>query len=93
MHVDNSVLSYVASIKEVCNECFMAESAKSSPLSELCSALPWRLMRLREMERFIAVNDCDVTTHTMRDLTAEPMIRLPSRGQPSLNTLCTSKKG
>jgi DNA-binding MurR/RpiR family transcriptional regulator len=43
---------------------------KSSPLSELCSALPSLPMRLREVGQFVAANDYDATTRSMRDLAA-----------------------
>jgi DNA-binding MurR/RpiR family transcriptional regulator len=43
---------------------------KSSPLKELCSALPSLPMRLREVGRFVAANDYDATTRSMRDLAA-----------------------
>jgi DNA-binding MurR/RpiR family transcriptional regulator len=43
---------------------------KSSPLNELCSALPALPMRLREVGRFVAANDYDATTRSMRDLAA-----------------------
>jgi DNA-binding MurR/RpiR family transcriptional regulator len=43
---------------------------KSSPLSELCSALPSLPTRLREVGRFVAANDYDATTRSMRDLAA-----------------------
>src|SRR5260370_29123767 len=46
------------------------QQAKSSPLSELCSALPSLPMRLREVGRFVAANDYDATTRSMRDLAA-----------------------
>jgi DNA-binding MurR/RpiR family transcriptional regulator len=49
----------------------MAEPMKSSPLSELCSALPSLPMRLQEVGRFVAANDYDATTRSMRDLAAE----------------------
>src|SRR5215472_8739309 len=49
----------------------MAQPSKSSPLSELCSALPSLPMRLREVGRFVAANDYDATTRSMRDLAAE----------------------
>jgi DNA-binding MurR/RpiR family transcriptional regulator len=49
----------------------MAETAKSSPLSELCSALPSLPLRLQEVGRFVAANDYDATTRSMRDLAAE----------------------
>jgi DNA-binding MurR/RpiR family transcriptional regulator len=44
--------------------------AKPSPLNELCSALPSLPMRLREVGRFVAANDYDATTRSMRDLAA-----------------------
>src|SRR5450432_1103284 len=43
---------------------------KSSPLNELCSALPSLPMRLREVGQFVAANDYDATTRSMRDLAA-----------------------
>src|SRR6266436_1939241 len=43
---------------------------QSSPLNELCSALPSLPMRLREVGRFVAANDYDATTRSMRDLAA-----------------------
>jgi DNA-binding MurR/RpiR family transcriptional regulator len=43
---------------------------KSSPLNELCSALPSLPTRLREVARFVAANDYDATTRSMRDLAA-----------------------
>jgi DNA-binding MurR/RpiR family transcriptional regulator len=43
---------------------------KSSPLNELCSALPSLPLRLREVGRFVAANDYDATTRSMRDLAA-----------------------
>jgi DNA-binding MurR/RpiR family transcriptional regulator len=49
----------------------MAKPAKYSPLSELCSALPSLPMRLQEVGRFVAANDYDATTRSMRDLAAE----------------------
>ena len=44
--------------------------SKSSPLSELCSALPSLPMRLQEVGRFVAANDYDATTRSMRELAA-----------------------
>jgi len=41
---------------------------KSSPLNDLCSALPSLPMRLREVGRFVAANDYDATTRSMREL-------------------------
>src|SRR3979490_1157390 len=43
---------------------------ESSPLSELCSALPSLPMRLREVGLFVAANDYDPPTRSMRDLAA-----------------------
>lgn len=48
-----------------------ASPLRSSPLSELCSALPSLPTRLREVGRFVAANDYDATTRSMRDLAAE----------------------
>jgi DNA-binding MurR/RpiR family transcriptional regulator len=45
--------------------------AKSSPLRELCSALPSLPSRLQQIGRFVAANDYDATTRSMRDLAAE----------------------
>src|ERR1700709_1070677 len=47
-----------------------SSAPESSPLSELCSALPSLPMRLREVGRFVAANDYDATTRLMRDLAA-----------------------
>ena len=44
------------------------QSSKSSPLTELCSALPSLPMRLQEVGRFVAANDYDATTRSMREL-------------------------
>lgn len=49
----------------------MVDPAKSSPLSELRIALPSLPMRLQEVGRFVAANDYDATTRSMRDLAAE----------------------
>ena len=47
----------------------MAEQpSKMSPLNELCSALPSLPMRLQEVGRFVAANDYDATTRSMREL-------------------------
>jgi DNA-binding MurR/RpiR family transcriptional regulator len=46
----------------------MAETSRASPLSELRSALPSLPMRLREVGRFVAANDYDATTRSMREL-------------------------
>src|ERR1700733_15594579 len=49
----------------------MAQPQSTSlPLAELCSALPSLPMRLREVGRFVAANDYDATTRSMRDLAA-----------------------
>ena len=45
--------------------------SKSSPLNELCIALPSLPMRLQQVGRFVAANDYDATTRSMRDLAAE----------------------
>ena len=42
--------------------------AKPSPLSEICSALPSLPSRLQQVGRFVAANDYDATTRSMRDL-------------------------
>ena len=44
---------------------------KSSPLNELRSALPSLPARLQQVGRFVAANDYDATTRSMRDLAAE----------------------
>jgi DNA-binding MurR/RpiR family transcriptional regulator len=44
------------------------QSSKPSPLNELCSALPSLPMRLQEVGRFVAANDYDATTRSMREL-------------------------
>ena len=44
--------------------------SKSSPLNELCSALPSLPARLQEVGRFVAANDYDATTRSMRELAA-----------------------
>jgi DNA-binding MurR/RpiR family transcriptional regulator len=44
---------------------------KTSPLNELCLALPSLPMRLQQVGRFVAANDYDATTRSMRDLAAE----------------------
>jgi DNA-binding MurR/RpiR family transcriptional regulator len=43
-------------------------SARPSPISELCSALPSLPSRLQQVGRFVAANDYDATTRSMRDL-------------------------
>ncbi|MBR0751338.1 MurR/RpiR family transcriptional regulator [Bradyrhizobium jicamae] len=45
-------------------------SPNRSPLGELCSALPSLPMRLQEVGRFVAANDYDATTRSMRELAA-----------------------
>jgi DNA-binding MurR/RpiR family transcriptional regulator len=49
----------------------MAQSAKSSPLTDLCSALPALPQRLQQVGRFVAANDYDATTRSMRELAAK----------------------
>src|ERR1700686_4254848 len=44
--------------------------SNSSPLNELCSALPSLPTRLQQVGRFVAANDYDATTRSMRDLAA-----------------------
>src|SRR6201987_3900097 len=61
-------VSYVAPKPKICNICFMPEPSRASPLSELRSALPSLPMRLREVGRFVAANDYDATTRSMREL-------------------------
>src|SRR5258707_10240749 len=64
-------VSYVASNRSLCNICCMARpQLKSSPLNELCRALPSLPMRLQEVGRFVAANDYDATTRSMRELAA-----------------------
>jgi len=46
------------------------QPSKSSPLNDLCSALPSLPMRLQEVGRFVVANDYDATTRSMRDLAA-----------------------
>src|SRR5947208_15528190 len=43
-------------------------SARPSPLTELCSALPSLPARLQQVGRFVAANDYDATTRSMREL-------------------------
>jgi DNA-binding MurR/RpiR family transcriptional regulator len=43
-------------------------SARPSPLTELCSALPSLPSRLQQVGRFVAANDYDATTRSMREL-------------------------
>jgi DNA-binding MurR/RpiR family transcriptional regulator len=47
-----------------------SQAQKSSPLSELYSALPSLPTRLQQVGRFVAANDFDATTRSMRDLAA-----------------------
>src|SRR6476469_11222341 len=42
--------------------------SKPSHLNELCSALPSLPMRLPQVGRFVAANDYDATTRSMREL-------------------------
>ena len=63
--------SYVAPNCKICNICCMAQpQPKSSPLDELCSALPSLPTRLQQVGRFVAANDYDATTRSMRELAA-----------------------
>src|SRR3954451_14705184 len=65
-------VSYVALKRQICNICFMAQpQPKSSPLNELCSALPSLPARLQQVGRVVAANDYDATTRSMRDLGEE----------------------
>ena len=48
-----------------------APDPKSSPLNQLCIALPSLPTRLQQVGRFVAANDYDATTRSMRDLAAE----------------------
>ena len=43
-------------------------TARPSPLTELCSALPSLPSRLQQVGRFVAANDYDATTRSMREL-------------------------
>jgi DNA-binding MurR/RpiR family transcriptional regulator len=43
-------------------------SARPSPLHELCSAIPSLPSRLQQVGRFVAANDYDATTRSMREL-------------------------
>ena len=43
-------------------------SVRPSPLNELCSALPSLPSRLQQVGRFVAANDYDATTRSMREL-------------------------
>ena len=64
-------VSYVALKRKICNICFMAEQpSKASPLNDLCSALPSLPTRLQQVGRYVAANDYDATTRSMRDLAA-----------------------
>ena len=49
----------------------MSEATESSPLTELRLALPSLPLRLQEVARFVAANDFDATTRSMRDLAAQ----------------------
>ena len=44
------------------------QPSKPSPLNELCSALPSLPTRLQQVGRFVAANDYDATTRSMREL-------------------------
>ena len=59
---------------------------KSSPLHELCSALPSLPMRLREVGRFVAANDYDATTRSMGRMASTALLKV--RG--SMNSLLDS---
>src|ERR1700738_218991 len=70
-HAQTRLASYVAKKCILDNICFRSQpQSKSSPLNELCSALPSLPMRLREVGQFVAANDYDATTRSMRDLAA-----------------------
>src|SRR5260370_22563109 len=70
-HAQAGRASYVAQKGFLCSIRFMTQPPlKSSPLNELCSALPSLPMRLREVGQFVAANDYDATTRSMRDLAA-----------------------
>jgi len=43
-------------------------TARPSPLSDICSALPSLPSRLQQVGRFVAANDYDATTRSMREL-------------------------
>lgn len=43
-------------------------NARPSPLTELCSAIPSLSSRLQQVGRFVAANDYDATTRSMREL-------------------------
>lgn len=45
-------------------------SARPSPLTELCRAIPSLPSRLQQVGRFVAANDYDATTRSMRELAA-----------------------
>ena len=60
----------------------MAEPAKSSPLSELRIALPSLPLRLQEVGRFVAANDYDATTRSMRDLAISSTVAVDCSGKP-----------
>jgi len=47
-----------------------SQAQRSSPLGEITSALPSLPTRLQEVGRFVAANDYDATTRSMRDLAA-----------------------
>jgi DNA-binding MurR/RpiR family transcriptional regulator len=60
--------SIVASFGSLCNKCFMDQTVP--PLERLRLALPDLPARLQQAGRFIARNDFDATTRSMRDLAA-----------------------
>jgi DNA-binding MurR/RpiR family transcriptional regulator len=60
--------SIVASFGGLCNKCFMDQTVP--PLERLRLALPDLPARLQQAGRFIARNDFDATTRSMRDLAA-----------------------
>src|SRR5258705_7665129 len=57
--------------------------SKPSPLNELCSALPSLPMRLQQVGRFVAANDYDATTRSMRELAVVAGAAPPPRPPPS----------
>jgi DNA-binding MurR/RpiR family transcriptional regulator len=61
----------VAYCAETCNiHCMSKRAAAPSPLAVLCNALPTLPTRLQEVGRFVAANDFDATTRSMRELAA-----------------------
>ena len=49
---------------------WLSRNRSPRPLNELCSALPSLPMRLQQVGRFVAANDYDATTRSMRELAA-----------------------